>query len=294
MTQSDGLGGIWAAVVTPVTPRFEPDAPKAIDYYGELLAGGCDGVNLLGTTGEAMSFSRDARLRFMEAIAGGGLPVDRVMAGTGATSLDDAAALTSAALELGFSAALVMPPFFFRDAGDEGILRFFDALFARVTNDRGSLLLYNFPQMSGITFTAKLVGRLIEAFPERIAGVKDSSNDRALQAEILRRHPQLRVFPGSEAYLREALAVGVAGCISGSVALWPALAQSVYRYGEPGDAAALAWRRATLDGLPFNAAVRYAIARQRDDSDWERAVPPLLPLAGDHRRELDERLATAR
>lgn len=294
MTPSDGLRGIWAAVVTPVTARYEPDAPKAIDYYSGLLASGCDGINLLGTTGEAMSFGRDARVRFMEAIASSELPLERVMAGTGAASLDDAVALTNAALDLGLAAALVMPPFFFRDAGDDGILGFFDALIARLTNDRTPLLLYNFPQMSGIRFSPDLVDRLLDAFPGRIAGVKDSSNNRALQAEILRRHPELRVFPGSEAYLREALDEGAAGCISGSVALWPALGQSVYRGGDHDAQTALARRRATLDGLPFNAAVRFAIAQQCGDGEFERAVPPLSPLSKDFRDELDQRLTGER
>ncbi|HKU81941.1 MAG TPA: dihydrodipicolinate synthase family protein [Candidatus Tumulicola sp.] len=294
MMKLDSLRGIWAAVVTPVTAHFEPDAAKAIDYYAELLGTGCDGINLLGTTGEAMSFGRDARLRFMEAIARGCLPLERVMAGTGAASLDDAVALTNAALDLGFAAALVMPPFFFRDAGDDGVARYFDALVSRLTSDRAPLLLYNFPQMSGITFSAPLVDRLLEAFPSRIGGLKDSSNDRALQAELLRRHPALRVFPGSEAYLRDALAAGAAGSISGSVALWPALAQAVYRQGDEADANALARHRATLDGLPFNAAVRYAIARERADSAWERAMPPLTPLSPEQCRVLDERLAAER
>lgn len=294
MMRPDSLRGIWAAVVTPVTTRFEPDAPKAIEYYGTLLASGCDGINLLGTTGEAMSFGRDARLRFMESIASSGIPLDRVMAGTGAASLDDATLLTNAALDLGFAAALVMPPFFFRDAGDDGILRFFDALIARVTSDRAPLLLYNFPHVSGITFSPDLIDRLLEAFPNRIAGVKDSSNDRGLQTEILGRHPNLRVFPGSEAYLREALHDDVAGCISGSVALWPALAQAVYRNRDRDMQRVLTQQRATLDGLPFNAAVRYAIARQRKDSGWERAVPPLAPLGSELRRAFNQRRTAAR
>ena len=51
------IAGIWAAVLTPVDETLEPDPSRAIPYYRELLQRGCDGINTLGTTGEAMSFS---------------------------------------------------------------------------------------------------------------------------------------------------------------------------------------------------------------------------------------------
>ncbi len=57
--------------------------------------------------------------------------MERAMTGTGAASLDDAVRLTRRAFECGFAAALIMPPFFYRDVSDDGIVAFFDALFAR-------------------------------------------------------------------------------------------------------------------------------------------------------------------
>ena len=118
--RGSAIGGIWAAVVTPVDEGFVPDASRAIPYYRELLEQGCDGINLLGTTGEAMSLSVEQRLGFMDCIAAE-LPLERVMAGTGAASLDDAVTLTRRAIQRGFAAALIMPPFFFRDASDDGV-----------------------------------------------------------------------------------------------------------------------------------------------------------------------------
>ena len=286
---ASGLHGVWAAVVTPVDGSYEPDAAKAIPYYEELLAAGCDGVNLFGTTGEAMSFGASQRCAMMETVAGTGLPMDRMMVGTGAASLEDATVVFRQAVDCGFAAMLVMPPFFYRDAGDDGIMRFFDSLFARVAPAPGHVLLYNFPAMSGITFHPDLVDRLMAAFPRYIGGVKDSSNDRSLQAELLARHPHLAVFPGSEHYLADAVAAGAAGCISGSVALWPELAQRVYLRAIASDARALAARRAALTGLPFIPAVRHAIAAQRGDESWRIPVPPLAELTAAERTEFERR-----
>jgi 4-hydroxy-tetrahydrodipicolinate synthase len=281
--------GIWAAALTPVDAGLQPDSKWAARYYATLLEGGCDGVLTLGTTGEAMSFGTPARLEFMEGLVAAGLPLDRLIVGTGAAALDDAARLTKGAGELGFSAALVMPPFFLRDVGDDGVLRYFDALFSRTSNV--PVLLYNFPAMSGIAFSPALVDRFIEAFGERIGGVKDSSNDASLQRELLKRHPDLSLFPGSEARLPEALRYGAWGCISGSVALWPELAQRVYRDPTPDAAAQLSACRGTLDGLRFIPAVRRAVAQLTGDDDWERAMPPLTQLSTEEREALDRRLA---
>jgi 4-hydroxy-tetrahydrodipicolinate synthase len=273
------LPGVHAAVLTPLTASLEPDAEKATAYYRDLLDQGCDGVAILGTTGEAMSFDVEQRLRFMEAIARSGLPRERITCGTGAASLAGAVRLTRAAFDLGFAAALVMPPFFYRDAGDEGILAFFDTLLARSNPRSGGILLYNFPRMSGITLRAPLVRRLVDAFAGIVCGMKESSNDRALQREVIERNEGFAVFPGSEAYLAQARAYGAAGCISGSVSLWPALAQEVFRTGDPAKEAALAQRRERLSGVAFIPAVRRLTAVARDDASWERAMPPLTPLS---------------
>src|SRR5262249_4097349 len=163
---------------------LRPDPRKAIEYYDSLLRDGIDGLNVLGTNGEAPSFGTGQRIRYMEAIAKGELPTQRMMAGTGATSLEDTVRLTQAALDCGFAAPLVMPPFFFRDAGDDGIVAFFAALLARLDDPGRHVVLYNFPAASGITFHAALVDRLMAEFPGAIAGMKDSSNDAQLQRDI--------------------------------------------------------------------------------------------------------------
>ena len=283
------IEGVWAAALTPIDADLLPDVSTAVPYYRDLLQRGCDGINALGTTGEAMSLSAEERLRFMDGLASSDLPMERIMAGTGAASISDAARLTRHAFECGFAAALIMPPFFYRDAAHDGIVAFFDALFERTNPPVKSVLLYNFPRMSGITFCTELVDRLLARFPETIAGMKDSSNDVHLQSELLARHPDQAMFPGSESSLVAAKARGVAGCISGSVALWPELSQAVFASGDRMQDEELTRRRAALDGLPFIAAVRYLTAAARNDPAWERAMPPNVPLTPQQRQALSRR-----
>lgn len=271
------LRGVCAAVLTPLDTDMRPDAAAAIPYYRSLLESGCDSLNVLGTTGEAMSLSVDDRLRYMEAIAESGLPRERMMVGTGANALRDAIRLTAAAFQLGYAAALVMPPSFFRGISDDGVMHFFEHFLEGVHPPQGGILLYNYPAVSGIAFHPDLVDRLTRDYPGLIGGMKDSSNDPALQAEIARRRPELMMFPSSESFLSDARQRGYAGCISGTVALWPQLAARVW-HGESALQAELTQRRESFSGLPLLSAVRYALAQKTGNPEWERCLPPLIPL----------------
>ena len=288
------IEGIWSAVLTPIDADRAPDVMTALSHCRELLERGCDGVNLLGTTGEAMSLSVEQRVEFMEAMAANGLPVRRAMAGTGAASLSDAVRLTRCAFACGFAAALVMPPFFFRDACDDGIVAFFEGLLTQSNAAPGSVLLYNFPRMSGIAFHPDLVDRLLREFPGIIAGMKDSSNDPQLQAEVLSRHRGLAVLPGSESDLLEAKVRGASGCISGSVALWPRLAREVFVNDDDAKGKLLQRARAALDGLPFIPAVRHLSAALHENSTWQRMLPPLVELTTPQRDALERAIEPLR
>jgi len=220
-----------------------------------------------------MSVAPADRLRFMEAAAGA-LPGEKLMVGTGAAALHDAIALTRAAFQLGFNAALVIPPFYYRDITDGGILRFFDAVFRAADPPKGGIMLYNFPRMSGITFHPALVENLLNEFPELIAGMKDSSNDIELERALHARYPEFAVLPGSEELLPEVIEEGLAGCISGSVCLWPELAAEAWTNRDLAKAGEVKKLRLALP-MPFIGSVRARVAAEQKNDDWLRSVPPL-------------------
>jgi 4-hydroxy-tetrahydrodipicolinate synthase len=220
-----------------------------------------------------MSVTPADRLRFMEAVAGA-LPGERLMAGTGATALHDAIALTRAAFQFGFNAALVMPPFYYRDVSDAGVLKFFDAVFRGAEPPKGGVMLYNFPRMSGITFHAGLVETLLSEFPNLISGMKDSSNDLALERALHARYPEFAILPGSEELLPEVIEEGLAGCISGSVCLWPELTAAAWANRDLAKANEVRKVRLALPA-PFIPAVRARVAAEQKNEAWLRSIPPL-------------------
>ena len=97
-----------AAIATPITPDGLPDAARFVALARHLLDNGCDGLNVLGTTGEATSFTVDQRMGLMTAAARAGLPLDRLMVGTGAAAIGDSCRLTEHAEALGFAGTLLL------------------------------------------------------------------------------------------------------------------------------------------------------------------------------------------
>lgn len=220
-----------------------------------------------------MSVAVNDRLRFMESIAAS-LPLRTLMVGTGATAFHDAVELTKAAFALGFSAALVIPPFYYRDISDGGIVRFFGDLIERVRPPNGGIFLYNFPRMSGMTFHADLVATLMSEFPAAIGGMKDSSNDIDLERALHARYPGFALLPGSDQMLPEVLEYDLAGCISGSVCLWPELAAAAWSERDMAKAMKVRDLRMALPA-PLIPAVRARVAAEQKNEAWLRSIPPL-------------------
>ena len=168
------LRGVIAAIATPVEPNGEPDLARATRLARFLLDNGCDGLNVLGTTGEATSFSREERMAVMNAYKADGLPLNRLMVGTGAAAVSDAVALTRHAAELGFGGALVLPPFYYKGVPDDGLAAYISALVQATDAKPVPIYLYHFPAMSGLPWHVALIKRLRDTHPGRIAGLKDS------------------------------------------------------------------------------------------------------------------------
>src|SRR5262249_30180725 len=149
---ADQLRGVIAAIATAVEETGEPDCARSTALARHLLDNGCDGLNVLGTTGEATSFSLEQRKRVMTAYHGAGLPIDRLMAGTGAASVADAVALTRHAADLDFAGALVLPPFYYKGVPDAGLVAYLDAIVQATRAQPIPIYLYHFPAQSGLSW----------------------------------------------------------------------------------------------------------------------------------------------
>jgi 4-hydroxy-tetrahydrodipicolinate synthase len=217
MTSPHPLAGVYAAAVTPVKGDSTLDLDSAPALIGFLAARGCHGVVLFGTTGEGPSFSpgeREALMRVARDVRER-IPGFRLIAGTGTPSLSETIDLTKLAFDLGFDAALVVPPYYFRKATDTGLFNWFSEVIQKAVPSTGYLLGYHFPQVAGIGLSPDLLARLKEAFPTQFAGIKDSSHDSDLARELGERFgSELVVLTGTDSYLQLAMENKAAGCIT--------------------------------------------------------------------------------
>src|SRR5512132_1462503 len=156
------MSGVIAAIATPIDENGAPDLTRAVKLARYLLDNGCDGLNVLGTTGEATSFSLGERKSVMDAYKAAGLPLGRMMVGTGAAATADAVALTRHAAELGFAGALVLPPFYYKGVPDDGLVAYIDAIVRATTQKPVPIYLYHYPQQSGLHWHAALLKRLLD------------------------------------------------------------------------------------------------------------------------------------
>ncbi len=216
------LAGVYTAAVTPLKADFSPDL-EALPSLLEFLAGrGCHGILLLGTTGEGPSFSPQERLEILRAA----LSVRtlhraardgtcKLLAGTGTPSLTETITLTRSAFDLGYEAVVVLPPYYFRKATDEGLFRYFSDLIRQAVPADGFLLGYHIPGVAGIGFSIDLLARLKDAFPRQFAGLKDSSHDADLARQLGKRFgSDLLVLTGTDSFLQLALENQAGGCIT--------------------------------------------------------------------------------
>jgi 4-hydroxy-tetrahydrodipicolinate synthase len=269
------LQGVIAAIATAVDDKGEPDCARSTALASFLLANGCDGLNVLGTTGEATSFSLEQRKRVMSAYRAAGLPLDRLMVGTGAASVADAIALTRHAAELGFAGALVLPPFYYKGVPDDGLFAYVELIVQATAAEPIPLYLYHFPAQSGLPWHVKLVARLVESFGARIVGLKDSSGDMAYAREATTVAPGFKVFPSTEAVLMEARTGAFAGCISATANLNADLCARAWRSGDTAALDAAVAIRKLFDGKQLVPGVKALIAHIHDDAGWSRVQPPL-------------------
>jgi 4-hydroxy-tetrahydrodipicolinate synthase len=287
--------GVLAAVLTPMDDGLVPDHPAFSAHCHRLLAAGCHGLSVFGTTGEANSLSVAERLAALEALLEGGVPADVLLPGTGSCALTDTVRLSRAMLEAGTNGVLVLPPFYYKGVGDEGLFRFFAEVVERIGDDSLRLYLYHIPQMTGVELGMPLISRLIDAYPGTIAGTKDSSGDRERIETLCREFPGFSVLAGTETLLLETLRNGGKGCISATVNVTSRLARQVYdahASGRNDEAQALqdslSALRASLETYPMIPALKALMANLTGDGEWRNLRPPLSGLD----EELEKQLLT--
>jgi 4-hydroxy-tetrahydrodipicolinate synthase len=279
--------GVFCAALTPLTEDLAPDHARFAGHCRRLLDEGCDGIALLGTTGEANSFSTSERQALLEAAVAAGIAPHRLLPGTGVAALTETVTLTRHALSLGVTTVVMLPPFYYKGVTDDGLFGSYAEVVERVADPRLRIVLYHIPQFSAVPITFPVIERLRARYPGVFTGIKDSAGDLAHMEALVERFPGLAVLAGADPLMLPLLRKGGAGCITATSNLVAAdLAFVFHHFDGPGRAAEVEAAQARIVAAR-NKASRFAqmaslkvmLAERLGDEGWRRMRPPLLPLS---------------
>jgi len=308
MTQR--IRGVLAPVVTPFTADLAPDSQRFIAHCKWLLSQNC-GLAVFGTNSEANSLSLEERAMLLDELVAAGVDPSRMMPGTGCCSIMETVKLTKQAVGNGCAGVLMLPPFYYKDVGEEGLYRYFSEVVQRVGDARLKIYLYHIPPVAVLGITTGLVERLLAAYPNAIAGMKDSSGDwnntktfldafaetaRAV-ADSPWRARTFDVFVGSESFLLANIRNGGAGTISATANVNPVPIYELYKeWNTADDTADADQQQAKLNVVrevfssrkfpSMIAALKQAIAIYTDDPAWRTVRPPLVELTPEQAKTL--------
>ena len=289
------IKGVLSPVVTPFKRDLSPDVGRFIAHCKWLISQDC-GLAVFGTNSEANSMSADERMSLLEAVVSAGVPTARMMPGTGASSITEAAKVSAHATKLGVAGVLMLPPFYYKGVPEEGLFRFFSEVVQRVGDDRLRVYLYHIPPVSAVPITHKLVERLMKAYQKQIAGMKDSSDDWPHTKSMIDAFAKdgFDVFSGNEKPLIENVKSGGAGCISATANINPGkIAETYKKYATPEGEKLQAWInevRGVMQGYVMIPGLKYCIAHYGADPAWGPVRPPLVEIDEKVGREMIAKL----
>src|SRR5436309_5671394 len=294
---SQRIRGVLAPVVTPFKSDLSPDQQRFIAHCKWLLSQNC-GLAVFGTNSEANSLSMEERTMLLDELVAARVDPSRMMPGTGCCSIMETVKLTAQAVEYGCAGVLMLPPFYYKNVSEEGLYRYFSEVVQRVGDVRLEIYLYHIPPVAVVGITTGLVERLLAAYPNAIAGMKDSSGDWNNTKSFLDAFAEtgFDVFVGSESFLLANMRNGGVGTISATANVNPAAIHKLYV--ACAEQSKFENRESKLEALQERlnvvrqvfssrkfpsmiAALKQAIAIYADDPAWRTVRPPLVELTPD-------------
>lgn len=273
------LGGIIAAILTPVRADLAIDDARLVAHARRLLEAGCTRVSTFGSTGEGVAFSSAQKRAAHAALLAAGIRPSQLLPAIMSTSVAAAAGELADLAAIGCKEVLILPPFYYRTTPLEGLVAYFEAVYEMAGRPEIRFVLYNIPAMSGIVISHDLVRALSAGKGAEILGIKDSTGDVVSGLAYVEAFPELAIFTGDDRVLPHLLRAGGAGMIGGLPNLYASDLAALYRATDAIETSRLAALAATrieeIDATGGLLALKARLAGVLADPEWRRAMPPL-------------------
>jgi 4-hydroxy-2-oxoglutarate aldolase len=272
------LQGIFPPIATPFDHNGEIYVAKVQHNVEKWNRTSLAGYVVMGSTGESVMVTPEEKYHMWELVAKHAAPEKLLIAGTGMESVRETVALTNRAAEMGYKAAMVRTPHYYKNLVNRAEAQ---TLYYRAVADQTKipLIIYNWPQATGVDIPVEAVVCISE-HPNVIA-IKESSGSLEKVMQMIREvKPGFQVLVGSAPTLWPSLLMGACGAILAYgnaapysvIAIWEA-------YRQRDEAAGLDWQNrigrpstlvTTKYGIP---GLKYAM-----DLNGYYGGPPRLPL----------------
>jgi len=220
------LRGIVPPLVTPLLDNNTLDLEGLEKLVEHVIAGGVNGLFILGTTGEAQSLSYELRAEMIKQTAKilkNRLPL---LVGISDTSLADSISLSQVASESGADALVSAPPYYFA-TGQPELAEFYESLIPQLELP---IYLYNMPSHTKVNFAPSTIKRIAEN--EKVIGFKDSSANGTYFQQVMyemRDRKDFSIFVGPEEMMAEVVLMGAHGGVNGGANMFPKLYVDLYK-----------------------------------------------------------------
>ena len=204
------INGVYCASLTPIKPDMTINLDLYLRHCQFLMKQGLDGLTLFGTNGEASSFSIHQKKETIQFLLDNRIDPKILLPGSGSSSLEDAIEMTKFCADLGTKAVLVLPPYYFKNVSDEGVITYYRNVIEACGDNSFHFLLYNIPQHSGVTINFNIIENLIKLYPN-----KDSTGNKDNMLKIIKYFDDFAVFCGNGALALHTSRRGGAGAITG-------------------------------------------------------------------------------
>jgi 4-hydroxy-tetrahydrodipicolinate synthase len=260
------------------------DTRRALAHAQRMLAAGCDGITLFGTTGEGPAFTVAERKALLEAMLANGITPDQCLVTTTALALQDSIDIGRHARRLGVHRQMYMPPFYFNQPREAGVLDAVSQVIIGIDDPQLKLMLYHFPAMSTYGFSHAAIAELVKRHPGQVVGVKDSAGSLEHALGLAKAFPHLSIFTGSEGHVGQVMVAGGSGSINGLTNIAPKLMRRVVSAPSAVSAADTQLIASLLSLLSirpdmnFVCSYKTMLAEQLGDDAWLNVRAPLCHL----------------
>jgi len=272
------LQGILPPIATPFDHRGDLYKVKVQHNVEKWNRTGLTGYVVCGSTGESVYLTTEEKLQLWEWVAEYAASDKILVCGTGMESVRETVALTNAAAERGYKAAMVRTPHYYKN-----LVHKMDAqiLYFRAVADQVKIpvMIYNWPQVTGVDISADAVATL--SHHPNIFGIKESSGSLEKCIQMIKDvEPGFQVLTGSAPILAPSLAIGCSGAVLAFANAAPYATISIWEAHRSREfAAGMDWQNRILRAAQL-VTVKYGVPglKYAMDLNGYYGGPPRLPL----------------